>query len=90
MLTPQYPSSLPCPSTIMTSNAQSSRDHRTTVDMNALEWAKDKILMGSERKSAYINPKDRNCTAYHEAGWWATAGRPAVICVVCCSVRACI
>jgi len=32
------------------------------------EWAKDKILMGSERRSAVITEKDKIMTAYHEGG----------------------
>lgn len=38
------------------------------VTLHDLEWAKDKILMGSERLSAVISEKDRKLTAYHEAG----------------------
>ncbi len=37
----------------------------TTLD---LESAKDKILMGSERRSMVINDKEKKVTAYHEAG----------------------
>jgi cell division protease FtsH len=36
--------------------------------MEDFEKAKDKVLMGSERKSMVINEKDRKITAYHEAG----------------------
>jgi len=32
------------------------------------EWAKDKILMGAERRSAVIQQKDKVMTAYHEGG----------------------
>ncbi|RMX69393.1 hypothetical protein DD238_002442 [Peronospora effusa] len=38
------------------------------VDMNAFEYAKDKILMGAERKSALITPESAKLTAYHEGG----------------------
>lgn len=36
--------------------------------MTVLEYAKDKILMGAERKTAVITPETARCTAYHEAG----------------------
>ena len=32
------------------------------------DWAKDKILMGAERRSAVIMEKDKVMTAYHEGG----------------------
>ncbi|MEZ4871659.1 MAG: hypothetical protein R2827_05305 [Bdellovibrionales bacterium] len=33
-----------------------------------LKMAKDKILMGAERRSAVISDEDKKITAYHEAG----------------------
>lgn len=39
-----------------------------SVDIATLEWAKDKIMMGAERKKAVIKPSDLKCTAYHEGG----------------------
>ncbi|KAK4189833.1 mitochondrial inner membrane i-AAA protease supercomplex subunit YME1 [Podospora australis] len=33
-----------------------------------LEWAKDKVIMGAEKRSMVINPKEKEMTAYHEAG----------------------
>ncbi|KAJ1308808.1 hypothetical protein OPQ81_004496 [Rhizoctonia solani] len=47
---------------------QASREGRKVVGLKEFEWAKDKILMGAERKSSYITPKDKLMTAYHEAG----------------------
>jgi ATP-dependent metalloprotease len=38
------------------------------VHMIDFEWAKDKILMGAERRSAVIQQKDKIMTAYHEGG----------------------
>lgn len=38
------------------------------VDMLHLEWAKDKILMGAERKTMVLTEATRRATAYHEAG----------------------
>jgi len=30
------------------------------------EWAKDRIIMGSKRKSAFIDEKNKLMTVYHE------------------------
>ncbi len=38
------------------------------VDLKELEHAKDKVLMGDERKSAYISAETQKVTAYHESG----------------------
>ncbi|KAF7817383.1 ATP-dependent zinc metalloprotease FTSH 4, mitochondrial-like [Senna tora] len=38
------------------------------VSVNDLEYAKDKILMGNERKSAVITEEARKMTAFHEGG----------------------
>lgn len=38
------------------------------VDMSHFEWAKDKILMGAERKTMVLTDAARRATAYHEAG----------------------
>jgi cell division protease FtsH len=38
------------------------------VTHEQLEKAKDKIIMGTERKSMIINDKEKEVTAYHEAG----------------------
>ncbi len=38
------------------------------VSMEDFEYAKDKVMMGPERKSLVISEKERTITAYHEAG----------------------
>lgn len=38
------------------------------IEMTDFEDAKDKVLMGTERKSMIISEKERRITAYHEAG----------------------
>ena len=47
---------------------KAATDDRKAVDMAALEYAKDRIMMGAERKSAVITEKNRRLTAYHEGG----------------------
>jgi len=38
------------------------------VSNTEMEWAKDKIIMGAERKSMQVNEEARKRTAYHEGG----------------------
>lgn len=45
-----------------------ARRDKDRVDVHDFEEAKDKVLMGAERKSAIIGPKERKLTAYHESG----------------------
>ena len=45
-----------------------ARKGKSQVDMEDFEEAKDKILMGRERKTAVISEEERRITAYHEAG----------------------
>jgi cell division protease FtsH len=45
--------------------ARGNKDH---VDMVDFEEAKDKVLMGAERRSMIISDKEKRTTAYHEAG----------------------
>lgn len=45
-----------------------ARENKTEVGLYELERAKDKILMGSERKSMVMNEEEKKLTAYHEAG----------------------
>jgi len=45
-----------------------ARTEKRTVNMEEFEKAKDKIMMGAERKSMVMNEKEKRNTAYHEAG----------------------
>jgi len=47
---------------------KASIDGLSSITMSVLEYAKDKILMGAERKTAVITKETAKCTAYHEAG----------------------
>ncbi|HOB51993.1 MAG TPA: ATP-dependent zinc metalloprotease FtsH [Acidobacteriota bacterium] len=45
-----------------------ARYSRKSVMMGDFEMAKDKVLMGKERRSLIINEQEKKITAYHEAG----------------------
>ncbi len=45
-----------------------ARQNRKTVMMRDFETAKDKVLMGAERKSMILSEEEKRNTAYHEAG----------------------
>ena len=45
-----------------------ARRDRTSVTMEDFEDAKDKVLMGTERRSMIISDEEKRITAYHEAG----------------------
>ncbi|KAF0143908.1 MAG: cell division protease FtsH [Nitrospirae bacterium] len=45
-----------------------ARKSKSKVDMSDFEFAKDKVLMGVERKSMIISESEKKNTAYHEAG----------------------
>ena len=45
-----------------------ARQNKRTVGMEELEKAKDKIMMGAERKSMVMKHEEKLNTAYHEAG----------------------
>src|SRR6478752_5837970 len=45
-----------------------ARNDKNQLDMSDFEMAKDKVLMGPERRSMIISDNDKRVTAYHEAG----------------------
>ncbi|MDE5002949.1 ATP-dependent metalloprotease, partial [Francisella tularensis subsp. holarctica] len=45
-----------------------ARESKDKVSMDDFEKAKDKILMGSERRSMAMTEKEKRLTAYQEAG----------------------
>ena len=45
-----------------------ARANKRTVDMDDFERAKDKIMMGAERRSMVMGDEEKKLTAYHEAG----------------------
>ncbi|MDG4557730.1 MAG: ATP-dependent zinc metalloprotease FtsH [Candidatus Contendobacter sp.] len=45
-----------------------ARANKRDVDMDDFEKAKDKIMMGAERKSMVMSEEEKKLTAYHEAG----------------------
>lgn len=47
---------------------KASLDGAKVVTTEALEWAREKIQMGAERRSAVISKETAKLTAYHEGG----------------------
>uniref|UniRef100_A0A673JXF6 ATP-dependent zinc metalloprotease YME1L1 n=1 Tax=Sinocyclocheilus rhinocerous TaxID=307959 RepID=A0A673JXF6_9TELE len=47
---------------------KAAADGKDLVTMKELEFAKDKILMGPERRSVEIDKRNKMITAYHESG----------------------
>lgn len=45
-----------------------ARQRKKMIDMHDFEYARDKVLMGPERKSMKVSEDERLLTAYHEAG----------------------
>jgi cell division protease FtsH len=45
-----------------------ARKNRRVVTMEDLEDAKDKVMMGAERRSMVMSDEEKKLTAYHEAG----------------------
>jgi len=47
---------------------QAARLNKKFLELADFEYAKDKVLMGPERKSMVISDREKRTTAYHEAG----------------------
>ncbi len=47
---------------------RAARLNKMKVDMADFEFAKDKVMMGSERRSLVMSEDEKRITAYHEAG----------------------
>ncbi|KAL7422934.1 i-AAA protease yme1 [Cryptotrichosporon argae] len=47
---------------------KASREGAAAVGLKHFEWAKDRILMGAERRSHYVTEESKRATAYHEGG----------------------
>ncbi|NTV08137.1 MAG: ATP-dependent zinc metalloprotease FtsH, partial [Chlorobium limicola] len=45
-----------------------SRKDKVSIDSTDFEQARDKVLMGPERKSMFLSDEQKKLTAYHEAG----------------------
>ncbi|MCK8604013.1 ATP-dependent zinc metalloprotease FtsH [Syntrophobacteraceae bacterium DRH4] len=45
-----------------------ARKNKDAIDMSDFEEAKDKVMMGLERKSMFLSEEQKRTTAYHEAG----------------------
>ncbi|RMG44262.1 MAG: ATP-dependent metallopeptidase FtsH/Yme1/Tma family protein [Candidatus Dadabacteria bacterium] len=45
-----------------------ARNNKDKVDKSDFEYAKDKVMMGVERRSMLLSDKEKKTTAYHESG----------------------
>lgn len=45
-----------------------ARDDQRLVTQKHLEWARDRVMMGAEKQGGMKNEREREITAYHEAG----------------------
>ena len=53
---------------VNTASIKAAMDNKDMIDNELLEYAKDKIMMGVERKSMSLTEEGRTLTAYHESG----------------------
>ena len=42
--------------------------NKSAVTLEDMEWARDKVMMGAERRSMIMQDEEKEATAYHEAG----------------------
>lgn len=47
---------------------RAARLNKDQVTLDDMEWARDKVMMGAERRSMIMKDEDKLATAYHEAG----------------------
>jgi len=45
-----------------------AQQNKKAVTLADMEWARDKVMMGAERKSMIMKAEEKEATAYHEAG----------------------
>ena len=45
-----------------------ARNNKDRIEQSDFEYAKDRIMLGTERKSMFISDKEKEMTAYHESG----------------------
>ena len=45
-----------------------ARQNKAHIELEDLEWARDKVLMGPERRTMIMSEAEKRNTAYHEAG----------------------
>ncbi|MCZ6843083.1 MAG: ATP-dependent zinc metalloprotease FtsH [SAR324 cluster bacterium] len=45
-----------------------ARQNKNAVTLEDMEWARDKVMMGPERRSMLMSDEEKRNTAYHEAG----------------------
>ncbi|MCP4753477.1 MAG: ATP-dependent zinc metalloprotease FtsH [Proteobacteria bacterium] len=47
---------------------RAAQQNKRSVTIEDMEWARDKVMMGAERRSMIMQDEEKEATAYHEAG----------------------
>lgn len=47
---------------------RAAQQNKTSVTIEDMEWARDKVMIGAERRSMIMQEDEKKATAYHEAG----------------------